>query len=109
MKTKENLQSVNMDTDTYIKNPKLSSPKKAFWKHLFLAILLVILGFNIIHLVKMLESDYSGPKYANILIAILLLLNHVAYQYTQKGVLSTTMKTLSTLWLIGVFYYLFAI
>ena len=80
----------------------------SFWKYGFLGVILCLLAFNVI-LVLIWEDpsfdQYAHPKYAGLVVALMLLFNHIAFYLTNKGWQSHVMKTVAVIWLVlGVAY-----
>jgi hypothetical protein len=80
----------------------------ALWKHGFLIVLLCLLAANIVNLTRNLKSGYSGEKYTNMVVAIALLFNHIAFFYAASGLWSKIMKTIAVAWLIFGGVYIFS-
>ena len=74
-------------------------------KYGFLLVILCLLIWNVASLLKWRNFDYD--QYGNLIIALALLFNHIAYQFTKKGWLSRVMKTVVWIWMVFVFAYLF--
>ncbi len=73
--------------------------------HMFLVFILCLLAFTVGHLVYEIRTEYSGEKYANVVVVLMLLFNHIAFQYTTTGWPSKVMKTLVFCWLaFGMIY-----
>jgi len=75
------------------------------WKYGFLALILCLLVFNVMHLLKWRNFGYD--QYGNLMIALMLLFNHIACFLTTKGWKSVVMKTVAWVWLVLIFVYLF--
>jgi len=91
-------------------NQEQQKPQKlsaVLWKHGFLVVILCLLVYNITTLVDNLRSGYSGEKYTNIVIVLMLLLNHVAFSYATSGRWSKIMKRLAYAWVIIGCIYVF--
>ena len=83
--------------------------KNTIWtvlfKYGFLVLIICLLVRNIATLLEWRNSSYN--QYGNLIIALALLFNHIAYNFTKKGWLSRVMKTIAWIWLGVVWAYLF--
>lgn len=77
------------------------------WRYGFLALILCLLVFNVMHLLKWRNFGYD--QYGNLIIALMLLFNHIACFLTAKGWKSVVMKTVAWVWIVLVFAYLFSL
>lgn len=77
----------------------------SFWKYGFLALILCLLAYGLFILFKSGKFEYD--EYGGLMIALMLLFNHVAYYFTTKGWKSIVMKTVAWVWIVFVFVYLF--
>ena len=77
------------------------------WRYGFLALILCLLAFNVMHLLKWRNFGYD--QYGNLIIALMLLFNHIACFLTAKGWKSVVMKTVAWVWIVLVFAYLFSL
>ena len=68
-----------------MENDKPSVKTSPIWKHGFLVLIICLVGTNLVHLVDMIRTDYPYEKYVNIVVSLMLLLNHIAFSYTTKG------------------------
>ena len=73
----------------------------------FLVLIIGLLIWNVASLLKWQNFDYD--QYGNLIIALVLLFNHIAYQFTKRGWLSRVMKTIAWTWLVFAFAYIFRI
>ena len=78
-------------------------------KHGFLLAVICLLVFNLILLARMIRTDYPYSKFGNTFVALMLLLNHIAYFYTRTGLASKIMKSIAWIWIAVVFVYLFLV
>lgn len=74
-------------------------------KYGFLVLIICLLIWNIASLLKWRNFDYD--QYGNLMIALALLFNHLAYQFTKKGWSSRVMKTIAWTWAVFTFAYVF--
>ncbi|MXY99932.1 hypothetical protein F4Y93_04520 [Candidatus Poribacteria bacterium] len=80
---------------------------KDLWKYGFLVILLCLLVLNL--LVFFEARDFGSDKLINLnlLIALMLLFNHIAFNFTKTGRKSRVMKIVAFAWIVLVFIYLY--
>ena len=79
--------------------PELGS----FWKYGFLAVILCLLVFNVIMVLiwrNPFPGQYAHPMYANVVCALMLLFNHIAFYITNGGWQSRVMKTVAWIWIV---------
>ncbi len=75
------------------------------FKYVMLVFIICLLVWNVALLLK--RRNFSYDQYLNLVVALMLLFNHIAYYFTQRGWLSRVMKTIAWLWIVFVFAYLF--
>ena len=75
------------------------------WKYGFLALILSLLAWGVFIFFK--RWDFGYDQYGGIMIALMLLFNHIAYYLTTKGWQSVVMRTVAWVWIVLVFAYLF--
>ena len=77
------------------KETKITDLIGAVWKYGFLAIILCLLGFNVI--IHLYAWQYISDQHITImnLVVVVALLNHVAFHLTKTGWLSPVMKTVA--------------
>ncbi len=84
-------------------------PISAFlWRYGFLVVILCLLGEGTVRLVNNLRSGYSGEKYGNMVVLLMLLFNHLAYFWATSGLWSKIMKRIAWAWLIIGCIYIFS-
>ena len=72
---------------------------------MFLVFILCFLASTVGHLVYMIRTEYSGEKYGNVVVVLMLLFNHLAFQYTKTGWPIKIMKNHAFCWLaFGMIY-----
>ena len=86
---------------------KPQKPSSALWKHGFLIVILCLLVRNISILVGNLRAGYSGEKYANMVVVLMLLFNHIALSCVTSGLWSKIMKVIAWAWLLIGSVYVF--
>ena len=78
------------------KEAKITGPISTVWKYGFLAIILCLLGFNVIFFFYTRHSGYpQSVSLLNLVVALMLLLNHIAFHFTKSGRSSLVMKTVA--------------
>ena len=77
------------------------------WKYGMLAIILCLLAFNVFQLFKW--KNFGSNEYLNVnlVIALMLLLNHVAISFTKTGRKSRVMKIVAGIWAVLGLVYIF--
>ncbi len=78
------------------KETKITDLIGAVWKYGFLAIILCLLGVNVI--IHLYVRQYISDRHItviNLAVVLMLLLNHVAFHLTKTGWLSPVMKTVA--------------
>ena len=76
-----------------------------FWKYGMLAIILCLLAFNVFQLLKWRGSnDYIN---VNLVVALMLLFNHIALFFTKTGWISHVMKIAAGIWAVLGLVYIF--
>lgn len=76
-----------------------------FWKYGMLAIVLCLLAFNVFQLLRWRGSnDYLN---VNLVVALMLLFNHIAFHFTKAGWTSRVMKIASGIWAVLGLVYIF--
>ncbi len=82
-----------------IENEKESKRKKGIistalsYKYGFLVLIICLLVWDVTSLLERRNSGYD--QYGSLIIVLMLLFNHIAYQFTKKGWLSRVMKTIA--------------
>ncbi len=75
-----------------------------FWKYGFLVIILCLLAFNVI--ILLLWWDFVYDRYANLVVALALLFNHIVFYLTKIGWPSRVMKTIACIWIVFALAYI---
>ena len=78
-----------------------------FWKYGFLVLLLCLLAANVLVFFKGQDSDSKTFFNLNLMVALMLLFNYVAYYLTTKGWKSRVMKTVAWVWMVLVLVYMY--
>ena len=93
-----------------IENEKESKRKKGIistalsFKYIMLGFLLfVLIGYVIL----LLPRNYSYHNYLGPITLLMVIFNHIAWNFTKRGRLSRVMKTIAWIWIVFVFAYLF--
>ena len=77
------------------------------WKYGMLGIILCLLVFVVMNLLKW--RNFAYDQYGGLMIALMLLFNHIACYLTAKGWKSVVMKTVAWVWIVLVFAYFFSL
>ena len=80
---------------------------KYLWKYGFLVVVLCLLAFNVVLFFKGRDSSSAKAFNLNLMVALMLLFNHIAYYFTTKGWKSWMMKTVAWVWIVLVFVYMY--
>ena len=77
------------------------------WKYGMLAIIFCLLAFNVFQFLKW--KNFGSNEYLNVnlVIALMLLLNHVAISFTKTGRKSRVMKIVAGIWAVLGLVYIF--
>ena len=70
-----------------------------------LAIILYLIAWNVMHLLK--SRDFAYDEYGNLVIALMLLFNHIAYNFTKTGWKGRVMKAVAWIWMVFGSFYIF--
>src|SRR4051812_25367960 len=87
----------------------LERPKRRaspFFRYAFLAFILVLLVADILWFSRR-SSHYHGDPYGNLVIAVMLLLNHLAFQFTYPSAATAALRSVAIFWLVFACYYTF--
>ncbi len=71
----------------------------------FLLLIICLLIWDVASLLE--RRNFGYDQYGNLIIVLVLLFNHIAYQLTKKGWLSRVMKTIAWIWVVFSFAYIF--
>ena len=85
--------------------PKASPEVDFIFKYSMLAIILCLLVVNVMHLLKW--QDFAYDEYSNLIVVLMLLFNHIAYNFTKTGWKKRVMRAVAWVWLILGFVYIF--
>ena len=80
---------------------------KYLWKYGFLVVILCLLAFNVVLFFKGRDSSSAKAFNLNLMVALGLLFNHVAYYLTTEGWKSRVMKTVAWVWMVLVLVYMY--
>ena len=75
------------------------------WKYGMLACILCLFASNLFHLFKFRNFGYD--QYGLSMVTLMLLFSHIAVSFTTKGWKSVVMKTVTCVWIVLVFIYMF--
>ena len=77
------------------------------WKYGMLAVILCLLAFNVFQLLRW--KNFGSNEYLNVnlVVALMLLVNHIAFSFTTTGRKSRVMKTVAGIWAVLGLVYIF--
>lgn len=75
------------------------------YKYGFLLLILFLVVWSADPLMKW--QNFDRFQFSSIVVPLMLLFNHIAYQFTKKGWLSRVMKTIAWIWIVFGCTYLF--
>ena len=99
-------QEMNPNTPTTLTGNKFTPSN--LWKYSVLGSILCLIVFNVFLFVMSGNSEFN--KYIvklNLMVALMLLFNHIAFNFTKTGWKSHVMKTVAFIWIAFVFTYIF--
>ena len=106
---RERQRVIRMNPNTPAASPKVSPKVDFIFDHLYkygmLAIILYLLVINVMHLLKW--HDFAYDEYGNLVVALMLLFNHIAYNFTKTGWKNRVMRAVAWGSLILGFVYIF--
>ncbi len=80
---------------------------KGLWKYGLLGLILCLLAYNVFQFFRWRDLGSDKLINLNLLIALMLLFNHVAFNFTKTGRKSRVMKIVAFAWIVLVFIYLY--
>ena len=80
---------------------------KYLWKYGFLVVILCLLAFSVFLFFEGQDSNSKKGFTLNLMVVLMLLFNHIAYDFTTKGWKSWLMKTVAWIWIVFVLGYMF--
>ena len=75
------------------------------WNYSFLGIILYLLVRCVMRLLEW--QDFAYDEYGTLVIVLMLLFNHIAYNLTKTGWKSRVMKTVARIWIVFGLVYIF--
>ena len=109
----QNLRETNPDLPESFEeaSAKTLLPKgfavKHFWKYVLLGIILCLLVFNVFQFLRWGDFGSNRDINLNLLIALMLLFIHIAFNFTKTGWKSRVMKTIAWVWMALVLVYMY--
>ena len=98
---RERQRARRMNPNTPVTSPKADH----LYKYGMLALILCLLVFAVMNLLK--YQDFAYDEYGNLIVALMLLFNHIAYDFTKTGWKNRVMKTVARIWIVLGFVYIF--
>ncbi len=80
---------------------------KHLWKYGLLGLILCLLAFNVFQFLTWHNFGSHKLLNLNILVALMLLFNHIGFNFTKTGWKSRVMKTVACVWIVLVFAYIY--
>lgn len=80
---------------------------KHLWKYGLLGIILCLLAFNVFQFLRWHNFGSNRLLNLNVLIALMLLFNHIGFNFTKTGLKSRVMKIVACAWIILVCLYIY--
>lgn len=74
------------------------------WNYGMLVIILCLLIFSVQHLLKW--RDFAYDEYGNLIVTLMLLFNHIAYNFTKTGGKNRVMRAVAWIWMALGFVYI---
>ena len=78
-----------------------------FWKYGLLGLILCLLAYNVFRFLTWHNFGSNRLINLNVLIALMLLFNHIGFNFTKIGQKSRVMKIVACVWIVLVFAYLY--
>ncbi len=78
-----------------------------FWKYGMLAIILCLAAFNVFQLLRWRNFGSNDYLNVNLVVALMLLFNHIAFHFTKVGWTSRVMKIAAGIWAVLGLVYIF--
>ena len=101
----ERQRVIRMNPNTPKASPEVDFIFNHLYKYGMLAVILCLLVANVTHLLKW--QGFAYDKYGNLIVALMLLFNHIAYNFTKTGWKNRVMRAVAWIWLILGFVYIF--
>ena len=87
--------------------PAASPETDHLHKYGMLVLILCLLVFAVMYLLKYRDFAYDG--YGNLMVALMLLFNHIAYTFTKTGWKHHVMRAVAWTWMVLGFVYIFRV
>ena len=82
------------------------TPSRPYYRYGMLAVIAALLGFNALWFLR-LSSEYPYDPYSNLVVVLMLLLNHLSGNFSFPQRTTIILRVVSWLWLaFGLFYIL---
>ena len=78
-----------------------------FWKYGMLGIILCLLAFSVFQLLRWRNFGSNDYLNVNLVVALMLLFNHIAFHFTKAGWTSRVMKIAAGIWAVLGLVYIF--
>ena len=101
----ERQQTLRMNPNRPAVSPEVDFTFNLLWNYGFLALILCLLAYALFILFK--SRNFAYDQYGSLMVALMLLFNHIAYHLTTKGWKRWVMRTVAWVWIVLIFAYLF--
>jgi hypothetical protein len=95
----------------YLEKPLTELPQESITdnnliRYGFLAIIVALFAASILLLIT-LPASYHSDRYSSLIIGLMLLLNHLAFQFRWPKAMTIVIRVIATLWVLFGFFYMF--
>ena len=98
-------ESIQIEKEKEAKRSKGIISTVISYKYGFLVLILFLIVWSADPLLKW--QNFDRFQFSNLVVPLMLLFNHIAYQFTKQGWLSRVMKTIAWIWVVCGCAYLF--
>ena len=102
---KERQRMRRMNPNTAAASPEVDFIFSNLYKYGILAIALYLLAASVMHLLKW--QNFAYDQYGNLVIALMLFFNHIAYSFTETGWKNRVMRAVARVWIVIGLVYIF--
>lgn len=102
---RERQRTLRMNPNRPVVSTEVEFTFNLLWKYGLLGLILCLLAFGVMNLLKWRNFGYD--QYGGLMIALMLLFNHIAFYFTTKGWKSVVMRIGAWVWIVLVFVYIF--
>ena len=102
---KERQRMRRMNPNTAAASPEVDFIFSNLYKYGILAIALYLLAASVMHLLKW--QNFACDQYGDLVIALMLFFNHIAYSFTETGWKNRVMRAVARVWIVIGLVYIF--